>query len=300
MLGSLEILVGLLDHNEAPRVAAEDFDGEHGPALRAWQDLGFLSREPGVNPAAGCPHCGEGVPYRLGDLFRCSKCVSVVDPRHFQLWEFSPVAFLRWLAGKWRLKGKVRRIEDRLWQLGTREATDGALECFYRKPGFLSSTEAIRLGAYQRSIVLHGLSLPQETGRETGRRFCILEILQWDGCLRVADLDTFLFTGQRRVRFDADSGALWIGDRCLGEVPLHSKEYFFLDCLAESIDRFVAYADLKRFVLRRSGSLDSRDEATFCHRLKSRIKKQWIPEIDRLLATTNKGDGYRLRGWVEQ
>ena len=75
-----------------------------------------------------------------------------------------------------------------------------------------------------------------------------------------------------------------------------SKEYFFLDCLARHLDTFVPYADLKREVLRRSGSKDSRDEATFCQRLKSAIKKKRIPEIDRFVVTTNKADGYRLRG----
>ena len=97
------------------------------------------------------------------------------------------------------------------------------------------------------------------------------------------------------VRFDARSGALWAGDGWLGEVPIGSKEHAFLDCLANRIDRFVPYADIKAHVLRASGSADTTEEATFCQGLKSRIKKKWIPEIDRLVLTTNKGDGYRLR-----
>ena len=71
-----------------------------------------------------------------------------------------------------------------------------------------------------------------------------------------------------------------------------------MHCLAEQSDRFVSYADLKRFILQQSGSLDTTEEATVCHRLKNRIKKQWIPQIDWLLVTTNKGDGYRLRAHV--
>ena len=58
----------------------------------------------------------------------------------------------------------------------------------------------------------------------------------------------------------------------------------------------MAYAELKHFVLREAGSTEQADEATFCQRLKSRIKKLWIPEIDTLVVTSNKGDGYRLRG----
>src|SRR5206468_7313793 len=97
------------------------------------------------------------------------------------------------------------------------------------------------------------------------------------------------------VRFDVGTGSLFVDDRLLGEVPLSSKEFFFLRYLAEHLDAFVAYADLKREVLRRSGSRDTTEEATFCHRLKNRIKKRWVAEIDRLLVTTNKADGYRLR-----
>jgi hypothetical protein len=68
--------------------------------------------------------------------------------------------------------------------------------------------------------------------------------------------------------------------------------------LAADPDQFVSYHDLKRDVLSHSGSTDTTDEATFCQKLKSRIKAKWVPRIDDLLATTNKGDGYRLRGHV--
>jgi hypothetical protein len=61
----------------------------------------------------------------------------------------------------------------------------------------------------------------------------------------------------------------------------------------------VPYADLKHEVLRRSGSADTTEEATFCQKLKSRLKKG-LPAIDRLVVTTNKGDGYRLRAFLEQ
>ena len=100
------------------------------------------------------------------------------------------------------------------------------------------------------------------------------------------------------IRFAKHSGALWIGDTQAGEVPVGSKEYVFLVCLASHLDHFVPYADLKREVLRRTGSTDETEEATFCQNLKSRIKKKWVPAIDRLVVTTNKADGYRLRGHV--
>src|SRR5262245_52613207 len=42
-----------------------------------------------------------------------------------------------------------------------------------------------------------------------------------------------------------------------------------------------------------------REEATFCLRLKHRPeRKGWLAKIDPLLATTDKGDGYRPREYV--
>ena len=64
------------------------------------------------------------------------------------------------------------------------------------------------------------------------------------------------------------------------------------------MNEYVAYADIKHYVLQHSGGTDTTEEATFCQRLKSRIKKKSVPKIDVLVATTNKGDGYRLRGAV--
>ena len=77
------------------------------------------------------------------------------------------------------------------------------------------------------------------------------------------------------------------------------REYHFLACLASRLDHFVAYADIKRDVIARSGTADTTAEETFCQGLKSRIKKKYVPRIDRVVATTNKADGYRLRGWLE-
>ena len=119
-----------------------------------------------------------------------------------------------------------------------------------------------------------------------------------DGSLSVAEPGQLL-RGRGNVRFDAHSGALWVGGACLGEVPLGSREYHFLACLARWIDRFVAYADIQRDVLRDAGGADATEEATFCQGLKSRIKRRWVPAIDLLVATTNKADGYRLREYAE-
>src|SRR5947199_8623976 len=35
--------------------------------------------------AAGCPHCDEGVPHRVGDRYICNACGSRVDPAHLLL-----------------------------------------------------------------------------------------------------------------------------------------------------------------------------------------------------------------------
>ena len=129
-----------------------------------------------------------------------------------------------------------------------------------------------------------------------GRWFPVIELFDADGALAPIDLGTLL-RPRGRVRFGGRSGVLWAGDVRLGEVPVGSKEFFFVQVLAENLDAYVAYGDLKREVLRRSGGRDERDEASFCHKQKRRVK-QCIPAFDALVTTTNKGEGYRLRGFL--
>ena len=169
---------------------------------------------------------------------------------------------------------------------------DGPLECFFRRSGELSSHGTSRLLAYRNTLLVYPLT---PMGAGSSRTLSLLEAVQWEnGSLRVAGLGTLL-RPRGKVRFDAQCGALWVGDVCLGEVPIGSKEFFFLCRLADDLDRFVPYTDLKHYVLQESGSSDSTDDATFCQLLKSRTKRKWMPKIDAVLATTNKADGYRLR-----
>lgn len=292
-MANLEFLLGILE-SEPAFVAWEDLLGTHQKALLLWQEMGFLDREPGVMPVPSCPHCGEGLPYLLGDRYRCSRCTSIVDRRHLLLWTFNVGAFLNWLADELHLRGEVRQIDATLWQLGTWEAHGHVRECFFRCRGPLSEAGTRRLAAYRSAVTFYGLS--RASDREEPALFCVslLEVLRLEDVLTVRDW-TQLLEPRGNVRFDAQSGALWVGDAFLGEVPVGSKEFHFLLVLARHLDSFVSYADLKHFVLQQSGSSDSTEEATFCQNLKSRIKKKWIPGIDRLIATTNKGDGYRLR-----
>jgi hypothetical protein len=294
---SLAFLVGLLERDDAPDVAWEELQGPHRTALKRWQEMGFFGPGPGINPVPTCPHCEDGVPYALDERFLCHHCRSDVDPQHLLLWRLDRGAFLRWLAGQLQLQGEVRQIDQRLWQLGTGTAEDEPVECFFRQQGPLSEIGRTRLSAFRNVLLLFGLALPPDAERRL-RSVSLLELLRMGPPLAVRDVSQLLRT-RGIVRFDADSGALWVGDRVLGDVPLSSKEFFFLDCLARDLDRFVSYADIKRFVLRQSGSRDATEEATFCQRLKNRIKKKWLPQIDQLLLTTNKGDGYRLRASAE-
>jgi hypothetical protein len=299
MPASLPFLLGLLDRDEPAHVAFEDFSGRHGPALRLWQRRGFLGREPGQHPVPGCPHCGRGVPYRLADRYRCGVCSSTVDARHLLLWRFDLEALLRWLARQLQLRGDVMRVGPCLWQLGSLRDGSATAECFFARGPQLSAAEGNRLRAYRNTLLLS--SVPSEWPGEGfhGGRVSLTELLRIERrSLRLADVRA-LVRGAAAVRFDVYTGALWADANCLGEVPVGSKEYHFLACLWREADRFVAYADIKHHVLRHSGSTDSTEEATFCQRLKSRIKRKCVPAIDALVVTTNKGNGYRMRGFIE-
>src|SRR5437868_4776709 len=82
MANDLEFLLGILERDKPLVVAQEDFDCAHGRALRLWQRLGFVDAEPSANPAPSCPHCFEGVPYRIGERHICSCCGSTVERGH--------------------------------------------------------------------------------------------------------------------------------------------------------------------------------------------------------------------------
>ncbi len=295
----VEFAIGLFDHAAARGITADDLDGSHGDVLRTWQTLGFIARAPGMHPFPSCPHCDDGTPYRLGGRTLCNACGSSVDRRHLLLWPLDRHAMLGAIAGHFRLRGGVQRIEDCLWQLGTGDVDGEPVECFYRRHGTLSAHGQRRLAAYRRVLALHAPDTAHDHP-QFAQWAPLLALFTPDGSLAPTTLGALL-QPRGSVRFELQSGALWVGDTLLGEVPVGSREYHLLACLAAQLDYFVPYSDLKCEVLRRAGGADETDEATFCHALKRRIKKRWVAEIDRLVATTNKGDGYRLRGvWVER
>jgi hypothetical protein len=299
MPSDLEFLLGLLDRSFPASAAVEDFDGPHGEMLRLWQRLGFLVSEGQRHPTPSCPHCGDGVPYPLGDRVLCPRCRSTVDPRHLLLWPFDLGAFLAWLAKSLAFDGSVQKLDDALWQMGSFSLGGVPTECFFLRSGSISERGRQRLLAYRNALVLRPLPSSVTIEGFAGPSLSLLEVLrQEQGSLHVTDLAHLLRPGGR-VRFDPVSGCLWAGDRFLGEVPVGCKEYYLLSCLAQQLDRYVPYADLKSYVLRQTGSRDTTDEATFCQKLKGRIKQRWVPEIDRLIAASGKGEGYRLRGQVK-
>jgi hypothetical protein len=294
----LEFVLGLLDRSYPAFVSQDDFLGPHASMLRLWQRMGFLAADPEPHPAPSCPYCLAGVPISIGAILLYGRCLSRVDPGHLLRWRFDLDAFLRWLAVSLGLQGDVQRLDQALWQLGNFADERGMTACFFSR-GTLSEHGRLRLTAYRRVLLLR--ALPGADMPEDFRGPCVslLDVVRMErDTLAVASLTQILFA-PGTVRFDVASGALWAGDTWLGEVPVGSKEHSFLACLARSLDRFVPYADIKHEVLRLSGSRDTTDEATFCQKLKGRIKRKWVPEIDRLIATTNKADGYRLRGHVE-
>lgn len=296
MPNSTDLLLGLLERGELAFVTQEDLDGPHGLAIRAWQEAGFVSVEAGVHPTPSCPHCGEGVPLRVAGTFVCDSCHSLVDSRHLLAWRFDTRAFLGWLSGRLGLSGGVRPVGSMLWQLGTFDAAGDPCECFFARAAPLSHDEWRRLDAHHCVTLLHGARPPDAELRPGLRLLPLPRVLVWqDERLSTRRLEDD--PGRGAVCFDPESGALWAGARKLGEVSVGSNECHLLERLAASIDRYVGYAELRREVLRRGGGRDTRDEATFCHELKRRIKRI-IPGIDSVIGTNNKGAGYRLRACV--
>src|SRR5205823_3912171 len=147
-------------------------------------------------------------------------------------------------------------IDGRLWQLGGLHAEAFVHECFFGM-GQPSDRETARLLAYRNAVLIRPLASAESIFAYRGPVLSLLDVIRMEAHgLTVVDLHHFL-EGGGTVRFDEASGSLWAGDVLLGEVPAGAKEHALLACLAENLDRFVAYADLKHEVLRRTGSTDS-------------------------------------------
>lgn len=287
---AVEFLLRLLEHHPMAFVDWDDLHGKYAALLCACQAAGFLALRPQALPAPGCPWCGEGVPGRVGRRLLCDACFADVDPRRLCGWPLDLDAFLAWLAAGLGLAGSPSRIEQRLWHLGTFEAAGGKRPCFYRVAGGLSAAGRHTLLA-DGAVVLHGLT-PPEADPAHGRFVSLREVLRSEPSLSVAGLGPAL--GGRRVRFDPATGSLWLDGVCLGAAPYRCREYHLLAVLAERQGAFTPYAELKREVLRRSGGRDGRDAASFCHRLKSRLKSAHVPRIDEVLVSGRGAGGYLL------
>ncbi|MFL5328575.1 MAG: hypothetical protein ACJ8C4_06640 [Gemmataceae bacterium] len=292
----MEFILGLVDDSDPAFAAFGDFLGPHAAALRVWQAMGFLSQRPEPNRVPSCPECRAAVPITLNGGLLCPRCLSNVDQRHLSLWRFELERLLSWLAHELRADGTLRAVDNSVWQLGSVVVGEGRYECFFCRSAPLSEVASRRLLAFRSSILFHPLIATEIAAAGfAGPQLSLLEVLQFDGSsLRVNSLDRLLHN-ESRVRFVPESGALLAGDQWMGEVPIGSREYHFMACLSKHQDRFVPYPDLKFEVLRRSGGRDTTDDATFCQKLKGRIKKNWVREIDHVVVTTNRGDGYRLR-----
>lgn len=297
MADSVAFLVGLLDEADPVALAAEDFAGPHGPAAAHWREHDFVGTEATLNPCPCCPHCGDGTPAPVCDRFVCDRCRSDVAEADLRLWPFRPVAVLRWLAHRWGLAGGVRRVEECLYSLGRRVTEAGVVECFFRRAGRLTEFGRRVIAHRPGAVVLFGRAAPPEADDSAGRWVSLFDVLHGEDGLGTVDFDVML-GGPAGVRFDAETGELLVGGRVVGEVPPDSREFHFLDRLSRGLGRLVPYADLKRHVLSRTGTRAETDDATFCHKLKHRLKRR-IPGIDRFLVTTNRADGYRLRGREE-
>lgn len=296
MRRNLEFVLRLLDTNSPADVSAEDFDGPHGGLLRILQAMGVIASEPGMNPVPSCPYCFRGSPYLLGGRYVCDDCGSRVGKQYLQLWRCDLPAFLRWYAGQQGLSGGIEQIDDGLWRLGTIVSGDRASECFYLRGVHVTDLSRRRLAAFRSVLVLHGKPEPPRLDSGGARSLSLAEVITADdNGLAVQPLRSLLNGASGRVSFDPRTGVLRVGDAVAGQVPTGTRECAFLERLELSIGEAVPYADLKRSVRRATGSRDERDEATYCQRLKSRLKHQYgITAIDWLIETDRAVQGYRL------
>jgi hypothetical protein len=296
MTPPLEFLLGLLDASDPAHVGCEDLCGPYRSLLRWAQCEGILAAEPGMNPVSSCPHCIAGTPYRLGDAYICGRCTSRVELEYLQRWRLETGGFLRWLAAAQHLSGPVEGIGEGLWRIGATQSGAERTECFYLRGEDLPAPALGRLLVYRSALVLHGkLKRPRIEGFE-GKILSLLDVLRFDGQALEASPLALLLRRGGAVWFVEASGALLAGDSLLGRIPRGTREFHLVSCLAAHLGVAVPYSDLKRFVCRASRSEDTTEEATFCQKLKSRIKRMHgVQAIDALITTDRAIGGYLLR-----
>ena len=299
MRRALEFVLGRLHERYPAQVARDDFDGPSGECLRLFQRLGFLATEPGMNPVPSCPECFEGTPYVIDSTYFCPVCFQEVDVTELQLWTFQLEPFLAWLAASWGLRGGVEPISPELWRLGTLEGSKEAIECFYARGRALPEPAARRLAAFRSTLLVHGGDVAPRIEGWDGRAVLLTDVLE----ASQTGLVTLPLVSPQQggpVRFEEESGRLWAGEVPLGRVPPGTREFHFLRVLAGRIGSVVPYADLKHAVSRASGSTDETEEATFCQKLKSRIKLTYrVTALDRVIRPDPRAGGYVLLADVE-
>jgi hypothetical protein len=280
----------LLAHLEAKAVAWLPTSVLVGPKADTWEAVratGLFPDEPSWHPQPVCPFCLEGVPFASGERFVCSTCLRSIDRHHLLAYSFSRERFVQWCARTWKIPGTCVALGDSLWQLGPHEL--GIV--LVRWPGQLNDAESRRLSALKQAIVLVPRDPPVEVERAGHPHRSLLDLLRPTSPLTLHPLQRSI--GPTQFEFDPTTGSLRIAEKLLGTVPVFSREAYLLDVLIQSTERFVPYDELKLRVLQHTGGTDERDDATFCHRLKHRLK-QAIPDIDRWLITSGKGLGYRM------
>lgn len=291
-MDAAEFLLRLLDHHPPALVDFDDLHGRFAALLAACQAAGFLPAAAALHPDPTCEHCGEGLPHGEQGPRVCAGCFSVVGPGRLRCRVLSLPAFLAWLSGQLGLRGEARPVDAGLWQLGTHDDDGRACECFYSLGGPLTEAGRQRLLAYRNAAVLYALRRPSDVERLHASLFSLLGLVSAGETLRVRNPLAGRSVGA--VRFDPETGGLSVGGSCCGVLPPGSREHALLAALAARQGEFVAYADLKRDILAACGGGSERDEASFCHRLKNRIKQRHVTRIGALVVASSRGDGYRL------
>ncbi len=293
MLNSLLFLLECFDYQSHPRLTTSEWL-EHRELLGFAQSQNWLSQKSKTEIGDLCRFCEEGVLAIVGDRVICPKCFTYFKKQELFNWELSRQTFLEWVSLGLGFQATYQRIGDQLLLIGNRPIATGVEWLYYQIGTRLDLTETKRLNASQSSWVLWGTQAPE--GLPHIRSIALWDQFYFDqGTLKLRSL------GSDRVgtsvRFDLQTGELWIGQDRVGEVSFASREYYFLKTLWESQDRFVSYHELKQKVTEATGTTDERDSATYCQRLKH-LTKAKIPQIDLILVTSGKGQGYRFRSRI--
>ena len=241
---------------------------------------------------------------------------TTLNPVELVRWELDPEKLAQFVASEFRLDGKLKVINDSLYQLGRIEIHKQAASIFLLRGDVESQKEALESqGGVKVVLCTNQQDLPPEQNQTSYTH--LIDYLDVEKDKVKLDHDEFFFFVSQQlhiVHFNAENGDLSANGKLVVNVTPSSPEYYFIEMLWQDFDKPVSHQQLFRYVICKQHNLDMNDDQidldqysestpqALCNKLKSLIKtsaksntaKQQVDQMIMTTRTTDENNAYRL------